>query len=177
MRMLPQRAIPAGGLAGACALALAACAPVLAQQGEPIGSWWFLEMAGAPAPRHAIMTLSTQGSGVVAIQCAEGISTVLVGLNRPEVRPPAGDAPLAIGLQLGNGERRSVQAVRTSEDAIELDEHASAELLAQAPEAASFAIHLPNGGEPEIALIFRPVQTRQAIARLQEACGPPAAPR
>jgi hypothetical protein len=64
--------------------------------------------------------------------------------------------------------------VRTSEDAIELDAPASAELLAQAAEVTSFAIHLRNGGEPDIALVFRPVETKQAVARLQEACGAPA---
>jgi hypothetical protein len=111
--------IPTRGLAGALALALLASAPALAQQGESIGSWWFIEMAGAPEPRHAIMTLSTQGSGVIAIQCAGGKPTVLVGLNRPEIRPPEGETALSVELQLGSGGRQPAQATRTSEDTIE----------------------------------------------------------
>jgi hypothetical protein len=105
-------------LAKAFAAALLACTPAPAQQGEPIGSWWFLEMSGAPAPRHAIMTLSTQGSGVIAIQCAAGKSTVLVGLNRPELRPRPDAPALSVEVQLGTGERRTARAVRTSEDTI-----------------------------------------------------------
>src|SRR5918994_2702092 len=115
MPMKRNCTIPTRGLAGALALALLASAPALAQQGESIGSWWFIEMAGAPEPRHAIMTLSTQGSGVIAIQCAGGRPTVLVGLNRPEIRPRADASALAVELQLGTGERRAAQAVRTSE--------------------------------------------------------------
>lgn len=177
MPMKRNCTIPTRGLAGALALALLASAPALAQQGESIGSWWFIEMAGAPEPRHAIMTLSTQGSGVIAIQCAGGKPTVLVGLNRPEIRPPEGETALSVELQLGSGGRQPAQATRTSEDTIELDDQASAEILSQAPDAASFAVHLPNGAEPDIALIFRPVQTKEAIARLQEACGAPVRPR
>jgi hypothetical protein len=111
------------------------------------------------------------------LACAPGKSTVLVGLNRPEIRPRSDTAVLPIEFQIGAGERRAAQAARTSDDTIELDERGSAELLAQAAEAASFAIHLPNGGEPDIALVFRPVGTKQAIGRLREACGRPAQPR
>jgi hypothetical protein len=150
---------------------LCAAVPASAQQGEPIGSWWFLEMAGQPEPRHAIMTLSTQGSGVIAIQCAAGKATVLVGLNRPEIRPPSEASSLSVALQLGTRERHVAQAKRTSDDTIELDENASAELLSHAAEVASFAIHVRNGAEAEIALVFRPVETAQAIKRLREACG------
>jgi hypothetical protein len=170
MHTLERLMVPARELSRALGLALVACAPALAQQGEPIGSWWFLEMAGAPAPRHAIMTLSTQGSGVIAIQCAAGKSTVLVGLNRPEIQPRSRETSLTIELQLGTGERRPAQALRTSEDTIELDEQASTEILAQVGDAASFSIHLPNGPEPEITLVFRPVQTKQAITRLDQVC-------
>lgn len=161
--------VPTRRLAVAWILALLACTRAAAQQGEPIGSWWFIEMSGAPAPRHAIMTMSTQGSGVIAFQCAAGKSTVLLRLNKPELRPRAGPA-LALDYQMGTGQRRRGGAVLASEDTIELDERASAEIVAQAAGAASFSIHLPGTNEAEAALVFRPVETAQAIERLREAC-------
>jgi len=93
-------AVHRGISAGAFALALLACASASGQQGEPIGSWWLVDTSIAGAPRHAIMTLSTQGSGVIAIQCAAGKSTVLLGLNKPELRPSSGPI-LAVDYQIG----------------------------------------------------------------------------
>jgi hypothetical protein len=93
-----------------------AATPALAQQGEPIGSWWLLDMSGEAAPRHAIMTMSTQGSGVVAFQCAGGRSSVLLGMNKPEFRPEAG-ATVALDYQIGGGSRHQAQAALTSRDA------------------------------------------------------------
>ncbi|HKH34476.1 MAG TPA: hypothetical protein VKA80_10005 [Beijerinckiaceae bacterium] len=57
-----------------------------------------------------------------------------------------------------------------SEDTIELDERASDEIVTRAAEAASFSIHLPEARETEATLMFRPVETEQAIKRLREAC-------
>jgi hypothetical protein len=162
-------AVHRGISAGAFALALLACASASAQQGEPIGSWWLVDTSSGGAPRHAIMTLSTQGSGVIAIQCAAGKSTVLLGLNKPELRPSSGPI-LAVDYQIGAAERQRGSAVLISEDTIELDERASDEIVTRAAEAASFSIHLPEARETEATLMFRPVETEQAIKRLREAC-------
>jgi len=42
--------------------------------------------------------------------------------------------------------------------------------VTRAAEAASFSIHLPEARETEATLMFRPVETEQAIKRLREAC-------
>jgi hypothetical protein len=167
------RIISARRLACAWVVALLACAPAFAQQGEPIGSWWFLEISGAPAPRHAIMTLSTQGSGVIAFQCAAGRPTVILGLT--ELRPRSG-ATVALDFDKG-GRRQRAEAVRTSEDTVELDERASAAIIAEAADAASFSVHLPQAEEAEVALVFRPVETKRAVERLNDACAERAPPR
>lgn len=142
--------------------------PAIAQQGEPIGSWWLLAMPGGAGGRHAVMTLSTQGSGVVAFRCEGGRSTVLLGLNRPEARPRAGSA-VAVEWQIGSGPRHRAQGT-PSEETVELDEAASQAIVAEAAQAASFSFHLAPGVAEEVTLVFRPVETRNAIARLREAC-------
>ena len=154
----------AAGLA--LAGALLAASPTPAQQGEPIGSWWLLATPGAGG--HAIMTPSTQGSGVVAFRCEGGRSTVLLGLNRPEARPRAGSA-VAIEWQIGAGPRRRAGAL-ASEETVELDEAVSREIVAEATEASSFSFHLASGTAEEVTLVFRPVETKDALARLREAC-------
>ena len=70
--------------------------------------------------------------------------------NKPEPRPRAGPA-LALDYRHGTGQRRRGGAAPTSEDTIELDERASAEIVAQAAGAASFSIHLPGTNEAEAA--------------------------
>jgi hypothetical protein len=159
-------------LARALAFALA-CAPAAAQQGEPIGSWWLIDMSGGGPSRHALMTLSTQGSAALAIQCAAGRLTVLLGLNRPELRPRIGPGAVQVEFQAGTGERRPAEAALTSDDTLELDERSSAEIVGEAARAPSFSIHLPKTGEAETALVFRPVETTQALERLQASCGKP----
>ncbi|HEX8166854.1 MAG TPA: hypothetical protein VF601_13830 [Beijerinckiaceae bacterium] len=154
------------GLALAGAL-LASPAP--AQQGEPIGSWWLLAMPGGTA-RHAIMTLSTQGSGVVGFRCEGARSTVLLGLNRPEARPRAGST-VALEWQIGAGPRRRTEGALTSGETVELDEAASRTIIAEAAEAASFSFHLPQGAAAEpVTLVFRPVETKAAVERMRQAC-------
>src|SRR3954470_13491255 len=148
------------------AAALAAT-PAVAQQGEPIGSWWLLDMSGDAAPRHAIMTMSTQGSGVVAFQCSGGRSTVLLGMNKPEFRPQAG-AVVALEDQIGGGSRRRAQAGLTWEETLEFDETVSDAIIAEAADASSFSFHLPQAAT-EVTLVFRPVETKDAVARLREA--------
>ena len=143
-------------------------APALAQQGEPIGSWWLLAMPGGAGGRHAIMTLSTQGSGVVAFRCEGARLTVLLGLNRPEARPRAG-MPIAVEWQIGAGPRRRAQGA-PSEETVELDEAASRAVIAEAAEAPAFSFHLAPSAAVETTLVFRPVETKGAIARLREVC-------
>ena len=155
----------------AASLALAGAllaSPALAQQGEPIGSWWLLAMPGGAGGRHAIMTLSTQGSGVVAFRCEGERSTVLLGLNRLEARPSAG-AAVAVEWQIGAGPRHRAQGT-PAEETIELDEAASRAIVAGAAEAAAFSFHLVFGTAEEVTLVFRPVETKDALARLREAC-------
>jgi hypothetical protein len=156
------------GLAGAFLIA----SPTLAQLGEPIGSWWLLAVPGGAGARHAIMTLSTQGSGVVAFRCEGERSTVLLGLNKPEARPRAG-AAVALEYQIGAGPRRRTDGALASEETVELDEAASREIIAEAAEAASFSFHLAPGAADETTLVFRPVETKDAIERMREACGKP----
>jgi hypothetical protein len=133
-----------------------AATPALAQQGEPIGSWWLIDMSGEAAPRHAIMTMSTQGSGVVAFQCSGARSTVLLGMNKPEFRPEAG-ATVALEYQIGGGSRRQAQAALTSAETLEFDEAVSdhrrggRSQLVLVPPAASRDggdARLPPGGNP-----------------------------
>ena len=145
-----------------------AATPALAQQGEPIGSWWLLDMSGEAAPRHAIMTMSTQGSGVVAFQCSGGRSTVLLGMNKPEFRPEAG-ATVALDYQIGGGSRHQAQAALTSAETLEFDEAVSDAIIAAAAQASSFSFHLPQAAT-EVTLVFRPVETNDAVARMRAAC-------
>ena len=132
-----------------------AATPALAQQCEPIGSWWLLDMSGEAAPRHAIMTMSTQGSGVVAFQCAGGRSSVLLGMNKPEFRPEVG-ATVALD----------------SAETLEFDEAVSDAIIAAAAQASSFSFHLPQAAT-EVTLVFRPVATDDAVARMRAACAKP----
>ena len=160
-------------VAAVVAAALAAT-PALAQQGEPIGWWWLLDMSGEAAPRHAIMTMSTQGSGV-AFQCAGGRSSVLLGMNKPEFRPEAG-ATVALEYQIDGGSRHRAQAALTSAETLEFDEAVSDAIIAAAAEASSFSFHLPQAAT-EVTLVFRPVETKDAIARMRAACAKPAPTR
>ena len=148
-----------------------AATPALAQQGEPIGSWWLLDMSGEAAPRHAIMTMSTQGSGVVAFQCSGARSTVLLGMNKAEFRPEAG-ATVALEYQIGGGSRHQAQAALTSAETLEFDEAASDTIIAAAAQASSFSFHLPQAAT-EVTLVFRPVETNDAVARMRAACAKP----
>jgi hypothetical protein len=148
-----------------------AATPALAQQGEPIGSWWLLDMSGEAAPRHAIMTMSTQGSGVVAFQCAGARSTVLLGMNKPEFRPEAG-ATVALAYQIGGGTRHQAQAALTFAETLEFDEAVSGTIIAEAAQASSFSFHLPQAAT-EVTLVFRPVATDDAVARMRAACAKP----
>jgi hypothetical protein len=157
------------GLALAGALLASLASPAFAQQGEPIGSWWLLAMPGGAGARHAIMTLSTQGSGVVAFRCEGARATVLLGLNRPEARPRAG-AAVAVEWQIGAGVRNRANGALASEETVELDEAASRAIIAEAAEAPSFSFHLVPGTAEEVTLVFRPVETKDALARLHEAC-------
>ena len=152
-----------------------AATPALAQQGEPIGSWWLLDMSGEAAPRHAIMTMSTQGSGVVAFLCAGGRSAVLLGLNKPELRPRGG-ASVALDYQIGSGDRQRAEAAVTSDETLEFDETRSEAIIAGAAEAGSFSFHLPQAGG-EATLVFRPVETKDAVAKMRAACAKPAPAR
>jgi hypothetical protein len=154
------------GLALAGALLVAS--PTPAQQGEPIGSWWLLATPGG-AGAHAIMTLSTQGAGVVAFRCEGARTAVLLGLNRPEARPRAGST-VEVEWQIGAGPRRRVSAL-ASEETVELDEAVSRAIIAEAADAPSFSFHLAPGAAEEVTLVFRPVETKGALARLREACG------
>jgi hypothetical protein len=167
MRTARHWMISACGLARMCALSLLACTPALAQQGEPIGSWWLVsDSTGAPS----IMTPSTQGSGVIAFQCGPGRSTVVVGVNRPELRLGEAAGAARIEYQIGTGQRRRVEGRRVVGGVIELNEAASTEVIDAAAEAPFFAIHLPQEGAAEFTLVFRPVKTAQAIERLRKAC-------
>jgi hypothetical protein len=148
-----------------------AATPALAQQGEPIGSWWLLDMSGEAAPRHAIMTMSTQGSGVLAFQCSGARSTVLLGMNKPEFRLEAG-ATVALAYQIGGGSRHQAQAALTSAETLEFDEAVSDAIIAAAAEASSFSFHLPQAAT-EVTLVFRPVATDDAVARMRAACAKP----
>lgn len=150
---------------GALALLLAHGGPAPAQQGEPIGSWWLLsDPAGVPA----IMTLSTQGSGVIAFRCAAGRPSMVIGLNRQELRLDAG-AAVTLGFQIGAGERRRVEG-RVSGEVVEVGEPVSDEVMRAAGDAPSFTVHLPQAGAAELSLVFRPVETAQAMDRLRKAC-------
>jgi hypothetical protein len=170
MNRIDRKAVSLASMARTVAFAGALLASgAFAQQGEPIGSWWLLAMPGGTGGRHAIMTLSTQGSGVVAFRCEGTSSTVLLGLNRPETRPSAG-APVAVEWQIGAGPRHRAQGA-PSEETIELDEAASRAIVAEAAEAPSFSFHLVPGAAEEVTLVFRPVETKGALARLREACG------
>jgi hypothetical protein len=155
--------------AGLWALALVG-SPAAGQQGEPIGSWWFLKDANGTGGGHAIMTLSTQGSGVIAFQCASGKTTVLLGLNKPELRRRSAGAA-RIEYQIGAGERHSAEARLTSEETVELSEPAATALQTQVAAAPSFTIHLNAAPDESASLVFRPVETAQAMRRLREACG------
>jgi hypothetical protein len=152
-----------------------AATPALAQQGEPIGSWWLLDMSGGAAPRHAIMTMSTQGSGVVAFQCSGARSTVLLGMNKPEFRPKAG-AAVALEYQIGGGSRHQAQAALTSAETLEFDEAVSDAIIAAAAQASSFSFHLPQAAT-EVTIVFRPVETHDAVARMRAACAKPLSAR
>ena len=159
----------------AAGLALALLAsPASAQQGEPIGSWWLIATPGPSG--HTIMTLSTQGSGVVAFRCEGAHVTVLLGLNRPQTRRGAGieapspaGAPVVVEWQVGAGPRTRAGGVAV-EETVELDEAASERIVAEAAEAPSFTFHLAPGAAEEVTLVFRPVETRDAVARLRAAC-------
>jgi hypothetical protein len=173
MSRIDRKAAAGLALAGPLVGALFAAAPALAQQGEPIGSWWLLGMSGGTAARHAIMTLSTQGSGVIAFQCEGARSTVLLGLNKPEARPRAG-ATVALEYQIDAGARHRAEGALTSEETLEFDEAVSRDIIAQAAEAGSFSFHLPHGEAAEVTLVFRPVETKGAIEKMREACAKPA---
>ncbi|HEX8663987.1 MAG TPA: hypothetical protein VF744_08165 [Beijerinckiaceae bacterium] len=169
MNRIDRKAVSLASVARVTALAGALLAfPAYAQQGEPIGSWWLLAMPGG-AGAHAIMTPSTQGAGVVAFRCEGERSTVLLGLNRPEARPRVGSA-VAVEWQIGAGPRRRAQGM-PSDETVELDDAASRAIVAEAAEAPSFSFHLAPGAADETTLVFRPVETKGAIARLREACG------
>ena len=48
-----------------------AAPPALAQQGEPIGSWWLLDMSGEAAPRHAIPVETKDAIAKMRAACAK----------------------------------------------------------------------------------------------------------
>jgi hypothetical protein len=154
-------------LAGAVMVALLAHAPTAAQQGEPIGSWWLTHDSSR---KPVIMTPSTQGSGVIALQCDGGKSMVVIGVRQSKLSLEGGIS-VAVEYQIGAGERQRVQAQRVLGDVFELNDPAASEFMDAAGRASFFTVYVPHHAtSAELTLVFRPVETKQALDRLREAC-------
>ena len=154
-------------LAAAVSATLLAQAPAVAQQGEPVGSWWLTQDSSR---KPVIMTPSTQGSGVIALQCEGDTSTVVIGVHQSQLSLEGGNS-VPIEYQIGAGPRQRVEAQRVLGDVLELNDPAAREFMDAAATESFFTVYVPHHAtSAELTLVFRPVETRRALDRLREAC-------
>jgi hypothetical protein len=133
-----------------------------------VGSW-IVDAAGeGEAAEHVAMTLSSQGSGVIAFTCRRQHASVLIGLNNNRFRTPVGGSTL-VRLQIG-GHRAETQASVVSEETVHLDESTTRDLLARTQDGAILSVSLPSVDGDDITLVFRPVESTKALGPLKAAC-------
>ena len=133
-----------------------------------IGSW-VVDAAGEGVPAdHVPMTLSSQGSGVIAFTCRRQRANVVIGLNKSRFRAPVGGSTI-VRMVIGD-HRAELAAEVVSEETAHVNERATRELLSKTHDGAVLSVTLLPVDDDEVTLVFRPVETTRALAPLKAAC-------
>lgn len=139
---------------------------------QAVGSW--IVASGAdPATgteRHAAMTPSSRGGGMLAFRCVGGEPSVLVEA-RVGARPRPGER-LAVSVQIGD-EVRSARAAVSDDATLAFEPEEARFIIAAAVGAAVFSFRWRDPSGAERVLVFRPALTRTAVSPLARACGIP----
>jgi len=133
-----------------------------------IGSW-IVDAAGeGVAAEHVAMTLSSQGSGVIAFTCRRQRASVVIGLNKTRFRTPVGASTI---VRIAIGDHRAETAAEVvSEESAHVDEGVTRDLLARTNDGAVFSFTLPFVDGEDVTLVFRPVESTKALGPLKAAC-------
>ena len=154
-------------------LVIAAAAPLPSSatpvQGQVVGSWVISETIRNGDPQHVAMTLSSQGSGVLAFRCVGERAGLLLGLNRASFRSSIGSR-IPLRYEIGNQSAETDGAV-VSDETLELDEDVARSVMAHTTDAHVLSFTLPYAVGQEVTLVCRPVETTRALKQLKAACG------
>jgi hypothetical protein len=148
--------------------ALLVAQPDVGRDTLAVGSW-IVDAAGeGPAAQHVAMTLSSQGSGVIAFTCRRRSPGLVLGLNKTRFRTPVG-GQTPVRYEIGNDVAETDAAV-VSEETVHVNERVTRDLLARTRDGTVLSFTLPLVEGDEITLVFRPVESTKALAALKAAC-------
>jgi hypothetical protein len=147
--------------------ALLVAQPEAATDTFAVGSW-IVNGGQGDGAQHVAMTLSSQGSGVIAFTCSRERPGVILGLNKARFRAPVGGRTV-LRYTAGN-ERIETEAAVISEETVQLDQEITRDLLARTHDGTVLTFSLPRVDGDDIELVFRPVESTRALAALKAAC-------
>ena len=133
-----------------------------------VGSWIVDARGESAAAQHVAMTLSSQGSGVIAFTCRGDRAGLVLGLNKTRFRTPLGGRTV-VRYEVGS-DRAETDAEVVSEETLSFADPVARTLLAKVADAAVLSFTLPLVEGDDVTLVFRPVETTKALAPLRAAC-------